>query len=212
MGTTPFNVTVTAQDANGNTDPNYSGNVALAIGVNPGSGTLTGGGPVTANHGVANFSVSIDKAGTGYTLTASSGSLMVATSNSFNITGGPTISSIGPTFGHVASTVMISGSNFVGVTIVKFGNLSASFTFHSSTSISAIVPNSASSGFISVTTPLGTYTYTGSTFIVTIQDLDQDDNLTNDPGKDPRLPANEESVEFDRSPAQVEVGETRGNF
>ena len=47
--------------------------VSLAIGTNPGGGTLTGGSAVTVKPGVATFSgLSIDKAGTGYTLTATS--------------------------------------------------------------------------------------------------------------------------------------------
>jgi ABC-type nitrate/sulfonate/bicarbonate transport system permease component len=53
---------------------------------NAGGGALTGGGPVAAAAGVATFSTtSIDKVGTGYTLTASSGTLGGATSWAFNI-------------------------------------------------------------------------------------------------------------------------------
>ena len=46
----------------------------MAIGTNPGGGTLSGTSPVAAVAGVATFTnLSIDKAGTGYTLTASVG-------------------------------------------------------------------------------------------------------------------------------------------
>jgi hypothetical protein len=68
--------------------------VTLAIGTNPGGGTLSGTNPVTASGGVATFSnLSINRTGNGYTLVASSGSLTGATSASFNITiaTGPTI-------------------------------------------------------------------------------------------------------------------------
>ena len=58
--------------------------MTLAIGTNPGGGTLSGTTTVAAVNGVATFSnLSINKVGTGYTLTASDGSLTAATSSSF---------------------------------------------------------------------------------------------------------------------------------
>ena len=61
-------------------------NVTVAIGTNPSSGTLSGTATVAAVSGVATFStLSLDKAGTGYTLAASSSGLTGATSSSFNI-------------------------------------------------------------------------------------------------------------------------------
>ena len=82
-------VTVLVQDTNGNTVPTDSSSVTLAIGTNPGGGTLSGTTKVVAVNGVATFSgVSIDKAGTAYTLSASDGSLAGVTSNGFNITSG----------------------------------------------------------------------------------------------------------------------------
>jgi hypothetical protein len=61
--------------------------VSLAIGTNPAGGTLSGGSAVTVASGIATFSgLSIDTAGTGYTLTASSTpSYTAATSAAFNI-------------------------------------------------------------------------------------------------------------------------------
>lgn len=83
-------IVVTAQDAQGNTTPTFTGNVTLAIVANPGSGTLTGGGPVAAVAGVATFpGVSINKPGSGYTLSATSGTLTAATSGTFDIAIGP---------------------------------------------------------------------------------------------------------------------------
>src|SRR5207245_1654598 len=82
-------VQVTALDANGNTATGFTGNVTLAIGTNAGGGTLSGGGPVAAVGGVATFSAaSIDKVGTGYTLTASATGPATGTSTAFNITAG----------------------------------------------------------------------------------------------------------------------------
>src|SRR5437773_389612 len=64
-------VQVTAQDGNGNTATGFTGNITVAIGTNPGTGTLSGTKTVAAVAGVATFSgLSIDKTGTGYTLTA----------------------------------------------------------------------------------------------------------------------------------------------
>src|SRR5207237_1144191 len=58
----------------------------VAIGTNPGGGTLSGTTTVAAVSGVATFSnLSIDKVGTGYTLTAASAPLTSATSAGFNI-------------------------------------------------------------------------------------------------------------------------------
>lgn len=81
-------MTVRIQDAAGNL-VNSTANVTLTIGTNPGSGTLSGTATVAAVGGVATFNnLNIDKAGTGYTLVASSGALTSATSTSFNITAG----------------------------------------------------------------------------------------------------------------------------
>jgi hypothetical protein len=61
--------------------------VTLSLATNPGSGTLSGPVAVTNSLGVATFSnLSIDKAGTGYTLTASSPGLTTVSSAAFNIT------------------------------------------------------------------------------------------------------------------------------
>jgi hypothetical protein len=66
--------------------------VGVAIGTNPGGGTLSGTTSVAAVNGVATFSnLSIDQVGTGYTLAASSTGLTGATSTGFNITAAPTV-------------------------------------------------------------------------------------------------------------------------
>ncbi len=84
---TSFGAVVAVQDAGGNTVPSGSGLVTLAIGTNPGGGTLSGTAAGLATSGTVTFSgLSIDKAGTGYTLTASSTGLTSGTSGTFNIT------------------------------------------------------------------------------------------------------------------------------
>ncbi len=83
-------VTVRVLDANSNVVENSSASVAVAIGTNPGSGTLSGTLSQAAVNGVVTFSdLSINKVGTGYQLAASSGALTGATSSAFNITVGP---------------------------------------------------------------------------------------------------------------------------
>src|SRR5205814_138572 len=80
-------VQVTAQDGSGKTETGFTGNVTVAIGTNPSTGTLSGTKTVAAVAGVATFSgLSIDKAGTGYTLTATGAGS--TTSAAFNITAG----------------------------------------------------------------------------------------------------------------------------
>src|SRR4029079_6355970 len=82
-------VKVEVRDANGNVVTSSSASATLTIGTNPSSGTLSGTKTVAAVNGVATFSdLSIDKAGTGYTLGAASPGLTGDTSSSFNITPG----------------------------------------------------------------------------------------------------------------------------
>ncbi len=83
-----FVVTVAAQDSGGNTVTGYNGTVTLTIGTNPGSSTLSGSTTIALVNGVATFSgLSLNKAGTGYKLTASSGTLTVGSTPAFNIAG-----------------------------------------------------------------------------------------------------------------------------
>ena len=82
-------VTVTIEDASGNTVTSATNTVTIAIGTNPASGTLGGTLAVAAVNGVATFSnLSINKVGTGYTLTANATGLLTAASTPFNVTAG----------------------------------------------------------------------------------------------------------------------------
>jgi len=79
-------VTVTVQDALGQTVTSATNSVTMAIGTNPGSATLGGTATVSAASGVATFSnLSLSAAGTGYTLTAAASGLVGATSTTFNV-------------------------------------------------------------------------------------------------------------------------------
>jgi hypothetical protein len=77
---------VCAIDGFGNTATWFVGNVTIAIGNNPVGGTLTGTLTRAVVSGCASFSdLSIDKAGSGYTLTAASTALPPAVSALFTI-------------------------------------------------------------------------------------------------------------------------------
>ncbi len=82
-------VRVTIQDAFGNVATTATDAVTVAFGNNPRNGTLSGTKTVNAINGVATFAdLSLNRAGQGYTLQSSSGSLAAATSAAFNITQG----------------------------------------------------------------------------------------------------------------------------
>src|SRR5207237_10459624 len=78
-------VKVRALDALGNVATGFTGAVAIALGNNPGGSTLSGTTPVAAVSGVATFFVSLNKAGTGYTLTASAGGVAACTSTALEV-------------------------------------------------------------------------------------------------------------------------------
>jgi hypothetical protein len=78
---------VAVQDHNGMTLTSSSASITIAIGTNPGGGTLSGTFTAAAVNGIATFAnLSIDRVGTGYTLTASSAAMTAARSSAFNIT------------------------------------------------------------------------------------------------------------------------------
>jgi hypothetical protein len=82
-------VVVRAQDGLGNTNTSFTGAVTIAIGANPSGGTLTGTSTVNAVAGVATFdSLRIDRAGAGYTLSASASGLTGAASTPFTVAPG----------------------------------------------------------------------------------------------------------------------------
>ena len=85
FGTVPV---VLVQDSSGNTVTSANSLVTLAIGTNPGSGTLSGVIAVTASSGVATFTgLSLNQVGS-YTLIASTPTLVGATSSAFNLIAG----------------------------------------------------------------------------------------------------------------------------
>jgi predicted small lipoprotein YifL len=73
---------------------------------------------------------------------------------SFTVIPCPSVSGINPATGLIGSTVIISGSSFTGVTVVKFSNnVSALFSVDSNSQITTTVPVGAVSGPITLTRP-----------------------------------------------------------
>ena len=102
-------------------------NITLALGTNPGSGTLSGTKTVAAVAGVATFSgLSINKTGAGYTLVASDGGLTGATSAAFTIT--PAAASVVVFTSVPAGTTAGVSLNFVVMARDSFGNAATGFT------------------------------------------------------------------------------------
>jgi uncharacterized protein (TIGR03382 family) len=120
-------VSVTVRDANGNTVTASSMSITLALSTNPSGGTLAGTLSAAAVNGVATFGdLSIARAGTGYTITASSGTLTSATSSAFDITAGvatqlvfrvgPSGTTAGATLGNVTVEFQDANGNRVNTT------------------------------------------------------------------------------------------------
>jgi uncharacterized repeat protein (TIGR03803 family) len=74
---------------------------------------------------------------------------------SFDVGLGPFVTFL-PAAGRVGATVEVLGQGFTGTTAVSLNGAAAKFTVISDTYLTATVPNGATSGFITVTTPSGT--------------------------------------------------------
>jgi hypothetical protein len=133
-GTGTFAVSVAVQDAKGNTAANDNSDtvtLAIATGDNPGSGTLTcaGGLTATASSGVASFTgCAITKAGNGYELTASTATdtslTAPANANSFDITAGTLaqygVQVAGPVIAGTAAAVTLTAQDANGNTVTSY--------------------------------------------------------------------------------------------
>jgi PKD repeat protein/LmbE family N-acetylglucosaminyl deacetylase len=78
------------------------------------------------------------------------------------------ISTFNPSSGTVGTTVTIAGAGFTGTSSVKFNGAVAAFNVDSDVQITARVPDAATTGPISVDTPLAAIT-SATTFVVTPQ-------------------------------------------
>jgi hypothetical protein len=142
------NVTITGTSFTGATTVNFNGTTA----------------PFTLNSDTQITATAPSGATTGPISVTNPGGTATSMSN-FMVTS-PTISGFSPTSGPVGTTVTITGTNFTGVTAVKFNGTAASFTVDSDVQITATVPLGATTGPIKVKTPTAAATST-TNFTVT---------------------------------------------
>ncbi len=91
-------------------------------------------------------------------ITIVNGGGFASSANALTVHLAPTITGSSPDSGGVGTPVVVRGTNFTGATAVKFNGRPAGFTVDSAGQITAIVPASATSGPIAVTTRGGTAT------------------------------------------------------
>src|SRR5436853_911515 len=131
-------VQVAALDASEHVVQGFTGAIGLALEPASNGGTLSGGTPINAVNGVATFpSLSVDKAGTGYTLRATTSGLTDGTSSAFNITPPP------PTTGDLTVTTSTSGPNPPsGYTVTVDGGQSRNLGLNTSTTYTGLTATS----------------------------------------------------------------------
>ena len=111
-------VQVTVVDAYGNTVMGFADTVAVAIGTNPAGGALSGRTRVVASNGVATFSdLGVNKAGTGYTLTARASGLTGDTSVAFRVRAGPVSAGQSSVTASPSAITAGGGSSAITVTV-----------------------------------------------------------------------------------------------
>src|SRR5205814_7342387 len=123
-------VQIAALDAAEHVVQGFTGAIGLALEPASNGGTLSGGDPVNAVNGIATFAnLSINKAGTGYTLRATAPPLTDATSSAFAVRAPPS--------GSLRVTTSTSGDNpdTDGYTATVDGTTSQSIASNSSTGV-----------------------------------------------------------------------------
>lgn len=85
----------------------------------------------------------------------------------FVVDNNPVITNFSPSSGPIGTTVTINGLNLNAALAVRFGGVNATFTVVSNTSITATVPQGATSGPISIVTVFGTISSTTNFLVIT---------------------------------------------
>ena len=107
----PFDVQLTAEDANGKVDSAFSGPVTLSLADNPGNSTLGGTLTVNVENGVADFrDLTLDMAGSGYTLQADAIDAVSATTSTFDVNDFELTSATEPDPSHVLVTYIVDAT------------------------------------------------------------------------------------------------------
>jgi outer membrane murein-binding lipoprotein Lpp len=159
-------IKVQVQDAGGNQVPTATDSITLAIGNNPGPGTLSGNFTVAAVSGEATFSdISIAKAASGYTLTADNGVFPIVTSAAFTINVGvpaQLVYIVQPT--DATSTEAISPA--IQVQVLDAG---ANLVTSATTSVTLVIGTNPGGGTLS-----GTWTVAANSGVATFSDISID--------------------------------------
>lgn len=163
-------ITLTATDAD---DTSFT----FALVSQPSHGTLTGFNAAT---GAVTYTPTTGYSGSdAFTFTAADAlNTSSAGTITLNVIPAPTILSFNPTTGPSSTSVIITGTNFTGATLVTFNGVSASFVVDNASQITATVPPAALSGAIAVTTPGGTATSSTSFTVVGGFDPNGDNSIT----------------------------------
>ncbi|MFM7251599.1 MAG: IPT/TIG domain-containing protein, partial [Ilumatobacteraceae bacterium] len=114
-------------------------------------------------------------------VTATGGASADTAADDYEYYAAPVVSSLAPASGLTAGgeSVVITGSNLLGATAVRFGGTTAAFTIGSDTSITAVAPaGTAGSVSVTVTTPGGTSSAAGTGDDYTYFDVPSISSLT----------------------------------
>ena len=143
-------VQVAVQDASGKTlTADNATQVVVSIGTNAGGGTLAGTATATVANGIATFSnLSINKSGSGYTLSAASNALTGATSSGFNITAGSATKVV---FG-IQPTNSVAGDPLSPAVQVEIQDVNSNLVTTSRDAVTLAIGNNPSSGGTGVLT------------------------------------------------------------
>ncbi len=156
----PFGLTVAAEDPYGNVDPTFNGTVTVGLSANPGGATLGGTLTVTAQDGVATFAgLTLNNAGTGYTLQVSSNGLTSATTSAFNVVLPQLVVTAQPP----SSVIVGAGFGLTATVEDSSGNVDSSFNGTVTVGLSANPGGATLGGTLTVTAQDGVATFAGLT-------------------------------------------------
>ncbi len=149
------------------TGTNFVGDVAVMFsGQSGGSGSSGGGGPGGGGSGgslggteiVSRSSTELvvivpPDARTGFVLVLADGGMAIAP---FFVGAAPVIDALVPDHAPVGATIELQGSGFAAASAVAFAGTAASFTIVDDQTLTAVVPEGAASGAVTVANPAGT--------------------------------------------------------
>ena len=153
---------VALKDAKGNIETDVN-NYTVTLNINNGNGAALSGATATLQNGIATFdNLTVNKAGSGYTLTPScslSPDLTAEESDAFDMAAPalPQVTGISPSKGIGGTAVTITGTNLTAASLVKFGEVpGVNPVVESDTSVKVTAPaQGAGVVNVTVTTPGG---------------------------------------------------------